>query len=170
MSPSAAAAEVGVSRRTIERAIKSGRLRARQGNDRTWRIEPEALEQWAGAHAPRMRQDDGERTPGAHAHGLRIAQDRAAHLERERDQERERRQELQTERDRERRGRDAAEARACEVETAAREREARLECTVDRERARADRAEAEVARLRELPPQRSWLPWWRRASGAASGA
>ena len=188
MTPNEAALAVGVSRRTVERAIKSGRLRARQGNDRAWSIEPEALDRWADAHAPRtrqrMRHDEGARTPGSHAHELRIARERVAQIEGERDRERAWRREAQAERDHERAARAATEAEG-------RERVAKVEAMLEREAARAVKAEAraeaveaELVRLRERgdavvaerwrevsetlarlassPPRRGWWARWRR--------
>jgi excisionase family DNA binding protein len=194
MTPNEAASALGVSRRTVERAIKSGFLRARQGNDRVWSIEPEAFDRWAEAHAPRtrqrMRQDGHARTPESHAQELRITQDRVAQLEGERDREREWRQEAQVERDCERTARAAAEAEG-------RERIAKVEAMLEREaargskaEARAEAAEAELVRLRERqdavaaerwqevserlarlapPPEVSRRGWWARWRRRAPG-
>ena len=160
MTPNEAALAVGVSRRTVERAIKSGRLRARQGNDRAWSIEPEALDRWADAHAPRtrqrMRHDEDVRTPESHAlshaQELRIAQERVAKVE------------AMLEREAARVGKAELRAEAAEAEVVRlRERQDALAAERWRE------VSALLARLAPPPesPRGGWWPWRRRASGAA---
>ena len=58
MSPAQAAQLKGVSRRTIMRAIESHELQAFRDNRNHWKIDPQALDKWAGA----------QWTPSEHAH------------------------------------------------------------------------------------------------------
>ena len=93
VTPSEVAQRTGRSRRTVMRAIQSGRLAARKLND-GWRIEPEDADSWAGAHGQCMGAPMGGAQGSAHGRAeaveLGIAHGRSAQLETERDRERER--------------------------------------------------------------------------------
>lgn len=56
VSPAELADELGISSKTVMRAIKAGHLRASQLADRgCWRIRPEAVEEWFEARSNRVR-------------------------------------------------------------------------------------------------------------------
>ena len=105
VTPSEVAQRTGRSRRTVMRAIQSGRLAARKLND-GWRIEPEDADAWANAHGPRIGTPMGGAQGDAQGRVLTFAKAvelGAAHG---------RASQLEAERDRERRRADEAEARA----------------------------------------------------------
>lgn len=50
MAPTQAAQKIGVSRRTLMRAIERLEIKAYRDNRNRWKIDPEDLDKWAGAH------------------------------------------------------------------------------------------------------------------------
>lgn len=52
LSPEEAAKRVGVSRRTLLRAVQRGELQAVRDNRNRWRVDVESLDAWAAARLP----------------------------------------------------------------------------------------------------------------------
>lgn len=50
MAPTQAAQKIGVSRRTLMRAIERLEIKAYRDNRNRWKIDPEDLDKWADAH------------------------------------------------------------------------------------------------------------------------
>jgi hypothetical protein len=80
LSPRQAATRAGCGRSSIMRALTSGHLRATRGNDGSWQITPEALDDWLSMRSPaRISPDQTEDRPaGPDPNHLAEAQTRAA--------------------------------------------------------------------------------------------
>ena len=52
LSPRQAASRAGCGRSSIMRALAAGHLRATRGNDGSWQITPEALDDWLSMRSP----------------------------------------------------------------------------------------------------------------------
>ena len=80
LSPRQAATRAGCGRSSIMRALTSGHLRATRGNDSSWQITPEALDDWLSMRSPaRISPDQTEDRPtGLPSDTLAEAQTRAA--------------------------------------------------------------------------------------------
>lgn len=86
LTPAQAAQSVGLSRWSVMRAIKSGRLKALRDNRGVWRIAPDDLREWAAHTSHMVREGAGAQEAGGNLLvALAVMTARAEAAERARD-------------------------------------------------------------------------------------
>ena len=92
LSPAQAADRAGVSRWTVMRAVKAGRIEGHRDNRNHWQLDPDAVDAWAAAHCVHSVPAHTPHTPDAQAIELAEMRVETRHL-------RERLDEMKVERD-----------------------------------------------------------------------